>query len=321
MTNRLHITNGSSTVSLLRAAGIDDPAFSWDDILHEGPVPNGLGLSRLSEVRAKYIASLGFDGNQEILAQFVERDLQLQRSLDYQEIILWFEHDLYDQLQLIQLLDWFNRHALKTSEIYLINPNRHLGYHSPEEVPGLFSTRKIVSNNQYKTAQQAWLAFTADTPERFNQLLNSDLSVLPYLSDALLRMAREYPSVDSGLPLTEKMILDCLSRDPVHPGQLFRKYSEKERDQFLGDMTFFAKIEQMAEGSKPLLIIDPSQKIEPPIASEVRIIATDYAQLVLKSKGNWFDDNQMCKWIGGCQVTPQNRLRWDSARQQIIYHK
>ena len=60
---------------------------------------------------------------------FVERDEAIARSHNHEEVVLWFEHDLYDQLQLIQILDWFSHQDLGHTRLSLIpacgvvNPN------------------------------------------------------------------------------------------------------------------------------------------------------------------------------------------------------
>ena len=35
---------------------------------------------------------------------FEKRDAQIRKASDFQEIVFWFEHDLFDQLQLLQIL-------------------------------------------------------------------------------------------------------------------------------------------------------------------------------------------------------------------------
>lgn len=35
-------------------------------------------------------------------------------------MILWFERDLYDQLQLLQLLDWFSSQRRRTDSLLLV---------------------------------------------------------------------------------------------------------------------------------------------------------------------------------------------------------
>src|SRR5215467_5131008 len=98
----LHITNGDSATIGLRRSGIPGVFLAWRDVLHEGPVPAGLSLSQLSETRARFLAERGWATYEDALEEFRSRDLILERFREEREVVLWFEHDLYDQLQLLR---------------------------------------------------------------------------------------------------------------------------------------------------------------------------------------------------------------------------
>ena len=107
----LHVTNGDSAAELIRRSGIAGDVLSWRDVLHEGPVPADLELTALGRVRAEFLAAQGWGRVDEIRAAFIERDETIAAVGERDEIVLWFEHDLYDQLQLIQILDAVSRRA------------------------------------------------------------------------------------------------------------------------------------------------------------------------------------------------------------------
>ena len=123
----LHITNGDSARGDDRAlrGSCTGPAVGRD-ILHDGPVPAGLSLDALSAVRARFLASsFGLAGD--ILAQFRARDAQLRATLQSgAACVLWFEHDLYDQLQLVQVLAWLAaEHILRRTSPGRVGPAPH----------------------------------------------------------------------------------------------------------------------------------------------------------------------------------------------------
>ena len=96
----LHVTNGDLTASLLRRTGVMGTIIAWRDILHDGPVPPRLALEAMSDARARYLASIGAGNLPDLLRDFGARDAALRSA---RQAVLWFEHDLYDQLQLLQL--------------------------------------------------------------------------------------------------------------------------------------------------------------------------------------------------------------------------
>jgi len=75
--------------------------------LHEGPAPVTHSLAELTDIRANYLARDGGDLDQ-TRTILQARDRGLARSTSFDRIVLWFEHDLYGQLQLLQVLDWFS---------------------------------------------------------------------------------------------------------------------------------------------------------------------------------------------------------------------
>src|SRR5215471_16950609 len=103
----LHITSGDAAAHVLRRAGIGEPILAWRDVLHEGPVPAGLTLRELSKVRVQFIAECGWGRVEEIARQFEARDETLEKTGSETPAVLWFESDLYDQLQLCQIFAWY----------------------------------------------------------------------------------------------------------------------------------------------------------------------------------------------------------------------
>ena len=75
----------------------------------------------------------------------------------YDELVLWYEHDLFDQLNLIQLLTWIHERRPTTKPVSLVCigafPGRTgfkgLGELTPAEVASLFTTPRVVADAQY----------------------------------------------------------------------------------------------------------------------------------------------------------------------------
>ena len=112
----LHVTNGDSAGNTLRQTALGGAVLPWQDVLHEGPVPAG-PRRELLQARAAFLSACGWGSRRSILASLEDRDRQLVQALkDGQQVVLWFEHDLYDQLQLVDALA-------------LAAPRRHPGTH------------------------------------------------------------------------------------------------------------------------------------------------------------------------------------------------
>ena len=99
-------------------------------MLHDGPARAGLSLEELSRERAAFIAEAGWGSSVQIESAFAARDAAFRQAAKHDEIVLWFEHDLYDQLQLIQVLDGLAE--LRGPPISLVCEAEYLGTMAPE---------------------------------------------------------------------------------------------------------------------------------------------------------------------------------------------
>ena len=96
----LHVTNGDSVIESFKAGQVPGVYLAWNDPLHDGPVPETSSLEELSDVRARALSDFGWGSYSQIRQQFSKRDRTLAGFREHDETVLWFEHDLYDQLQL-----------------------------------------------------------------------------------------------------------------------------------------------------------------------------------------------------------------------------
>ena len=156
MTQILNITNGDSAAGLMREGGVEGDILPWRDVLHDGPVPGGLSLSELSDVRAQFIASRGWGDRQSVRRAFADRDRTLRKSGEYSLLRLWFEHDLYDQLQLLQLLHWLFEHPLPSTRLELICTEQYLGEQTPESIAKMVDQAEEITPQQLALGSAAW---------------------------------------------------------------------------------------------------------------------------------------------------------------------
>lgn len=226
----LHVTNGDCAVGVLKRA-VEGEFLPWRDVLHEGPVHAGLPLDRLSVRRAAFIASAGWGPLSAIEKQFAERDATLRDAARHEEVVLWFEHDLYDQLQLIQLLDWFALHPHR--KLSLVCEAEYLGTITPARAADLFRQRRRVSAAQLEAGSAAWVAFGSANPLKISDAFVQEL---PFLGAALRRLLEEYPWTSDGLSRLERQALQALREGPLPFEELFsRAHHQREEPVFLGD--------------------------------------------------------------------------------------
>ncbi|MFT5445773.1 MAG: hypothetical protein ACI9DC_000934 [Gammaproteobacteria bacterium] len=214
----LHITNGESAVSLMRETGWSGGFLAWDDVLHVGPVPAGLSLDELLQVRAGYISGLGWGEYVAIAERFAARDTVLKSSAHFDKVVLWFESDRYDQLHILQIFDWFSEQKTHAPLVSMICTSRYLSECTPESFSALSRFEQPVSAGQLSLARRAWAAFRSTTPQPWFDLLSIDTGALPFLKDAIVRMLEEYPSVVNGLNRSAQLALAIVAAGESRAG-------------------------------------------------------------------------------------------------------
>jgi hypothetical protein len=319
MAKRLIVTNGDNTTAGMLSAGFDAELLPWRDMLHDGPVPSDLPLEKLSILRAAFLADEFNGPADKIAGDFIARDAKMRSHAGYDRIELWFEHDLYDQLQLLQLLDFFAQEG-RSDGLLLVQASDYLGQQSPDALKALQPAARPVTKEQFALARQAWAAFTAATPEAIPPLAFGNDRALPYVASALRRLLQELPAVGSGLGLTEERCLGALVRGPRGVGALFGITQEQEEGRFLADLPFFQRLDGLCFGAVPLLEGLPMRSrdvMQSPDENGYRAFAT--AQLMLTEAGRAALDgrldhaqaNGVARWFGGTYLKPDRLWRRD----------
>lgn len=310
----LHITSGESV--RIHETGLPGKVIYWLDILHEGPVPAGLSLPEMTQVRSGFLRTAGYapeDGPNAL----VERDQALEQYLHHDETILWFEHDLYDQLQLIQILDWFLIHERAGRRLSLICVGKFpgigrfkgLGPLTSEQLFSLFNQRQDLILRDYKYASAAWAAFCSPDPSDIEEVLSVHTEALPYLKGALQRHLEQFPSVQTGLSRTERQILEAVAAGNHLREEAFLADQDREERIFLGDTVFETYARRMCNCHEPLLSWFRD-----------RLEITPAGERVLRGQEDAIALNGFDRWLGGVhlQAQPDVEWRWDEKQKKLV---
>ncbi len=215
----------------------------------------GLSSNQLRIERARYLSSRGFGEYDRILAEMSDRDDMFVRGLtEFDEVVLWFEHDLYDQLQLIQALDRIASRIPVRANVYLVCRSQFIGESSVDALHASFEGRVHIGTTHLREAAQAWAAFRDVRPVRMNDIATAGSSkALPFLADALHRLLEELPHPQTGLSRSERQILESLRVRPATPPVLFRMCQDQEEAKFMGDTSFWRVLMPLLESKHSLI--------------------------------------------------------------------
>lgn len=319
----LHITDGESVAGTLRQSAIPGEVSTYGDMMYEGPAPAGLGAEKWRETRARFMAEADY-ANLEETREYLKRCEDTLASFSrHEEVVIWLDHRLSDQLILIKVLDWFSRRDLSGVKLSLICSDRFpgidhfigLGSLTARQLESLVDLRLPINAAQYRTAQAAWYAFTSPDPTEIERFIATDTSALPFVATALKRHLEQFPSVDNGLSRTERQALTVLNERGLLSGpRLFVAVQRLEEAVFMGDSSLYGIIDDLSNARHPL--VDTTEEAQEALGD---VTITDVGRKVLKGEADHIVLNGIDRWLGGVHLKGDTAAwRWDRASERIV---
>jgi hypothetical protein len=230
-------------------------------------------------------------------------------------------------LILIKLLDWFSRSRREDRRLSLICVGQYpgnvnfvaLGHLTSEQLSSLLDTRLAVSDAQFRLGILAWDAFTAPDPTAIEHVLKEDTSGRPFLASALRRHLEQFPSVDNGLSRTEQQCLSVLHQRGALPAiELFLAVQEMENPLFMGDLSFFGVLREIASVRHPLIEIEKGGPGDSnPARSSIKI--TETGLRVIENQLDHIRLNGIDRWVGGVHLIGASaNWRWDGYHRRLV---
>jgi hypothetical protein len=317
----LHIRCGSDIRDTLRSAGFGGDFLEYSDPVHDGPLPE---IPDLIAARARILTagpgqSMGFT-EAECLAGLRQAEQRLSAAHQYKRVVLWFEHDSYDQLILARCLSRLAEGPLPEC-LELICIDRHpdiprfngLGQLGPAALAGLWPARKAVTPEQIALGQAIWAALRKPDPTGLQTIAETATPALPIAAPALWRHLRELPAAADGLSLTQYLVLDILAEAPMRIGQIFATMvNGREPLVFMGDIGLLGTVEAMAHTDPPVLTIEPGEKPFPRVAT-----ISETGRQVLAGRIDYLSLRPPDRWVGG--VVTDGQWRWDETAGRIAH--
>jgi hypothetical protein len=294
----LHVTNGDVLAEGIRER-LSVPRHTilpWQDTLHEGPVPAGLDDAELRHVRADFIGASGWGDADAVRIDFAARDAALAEAVDLAtRVTLWFEDDLYDQLQVLQVLDRLQEHNGPIALVRVPHPHVDLAF--------LYGAAQVLDERAVALGTRAWAAFRAPDPVALHELILAGTPPLPALAPALRRLLEELPATTDGLARTERQALQAIDGGAVTEAEIFVAAMAHDEPRFMGDTAFWAWLAGLTQGAEPLVARDG---VNHTLTDGGRRCLAGQADRVALAGG-------IDRWLGGIHLSGASPAwRWDA---------
>ncbi len=323
----LHVHNGDSSAETAKNTNLPGEHLAWREALVCGPAPGHLPEQDFLKVRAAHLAESYGVKQEKCEAELRAQYQALRKFSDHEEVVLWFEHDLFCQVQLIYLLDWFAQRELNQTRLSLICIGNFpgcemfhgLGQLNEQQLSSLFPERKEVTAAQLQLASDAWRAYSAPDALGLIGLLKTDMSALPFLETAFRKHLQRFPSTRNGLGRVENAGLELIAAGYHQFKSLFPAFTRNEREYGFGDAQLYLELKRLAKAPTPLLTNGGNETLDPARILLSSFELTQHGTAALAGEEDFVVQNGIDEWIGGIHLKGSEAAwRWDNDTQQLL---
>ncbi|MDW5288680.1 DUF1835 domain-containing protein [Formosa sp. PL04] len=219
-TKILHITNGSALTNYLDELQIPGDILTWHEMLCEGPTIEHINSNAFLDIRKKFLLDFYQIEVDEVK---VEKDIGvLNHSENYNEIVLWFEYDLFCHINLIGVLNLLIQKKIKlplflvcSGRIHGVNELKGLAELSSSQLTSHYKNRVRLTADDIDLARTVWQLYNGKDHNLLKPYIVKHSSFV-YLSNCLKAHLQRFPNSESGLSELESNILKIINCREVH---------------------------------------------------------------------------------------------------------
>ncbi|HSR59925.1 MAG TPA: DUF1835 domain-containing protein [Robiginitalea sp.] len=220
MSSQLHITNGDAFTQRLQQLKYKGDIITWREMLCEGKTETNVGSESFWKTRFEFLHK-----NYNVSKSwFIEKTLKEYRSLcnhkQQDEIVLWFEYDLFCQINMLAVISWLKTHR-RHAEITLACSGdqsgdgqfKSLGELTDEQLHDLYQKRLHLTQDDIEYADYVWQLYCSDNPIRLENLTDFRSYQLRYLEPSIQAHLKRFPTIKNGLNAVENRVLQIAAEE------------------------------------------------------------------------------------------------------------
>ncbi|HUH28059.1 DUF1835 domain-containing protein [Gelidibacter sp.] len=212
----LHITNGINLTDYLNELKIEGDFLTWQEMLCEGPTSEEIETEEFFNLRKEFL--LDFYDIEIVEAELLSELDVLNHTDQFEEIVLWFEYDLFCHINLMAIINLLKQKKIEVP-LYLVCSGRVKGEKdlkaladlNPDQLRNEYENKIKLSEEDVELMSSLWRIYCGKDHNLFKPFIVQKSS-FPYLSNCLKAHLERFPDSKTGLSTLEthtlNMILD-----------------------------------------------------------------------------------------------------------------
>jgi len=255
MSKKLHILNGDSTLPILEKSGIKGDVVVWRELLCEGPLHKEVGSDDFWINRYAYFQDEIGVSRIEYYDKTIKEIVKLEDVSGYNEVVLWFEFDLFCQVNLLALCSYLLDNYVKKTNYYLICTGKvegekrlqSLSDFSPSDFKTLFENKITLSKASLEFAKESWNIYVENDSNKLKRFDFNQNSKFQYLQLAMNQHFNRLPT-ENGLNQIENKIIEIINSNLFSENEIVRKlliWQQNETAYGFGDLQYFQYLKKL----------------------------------------------------------------------------
>jgi len=308
-TSILHISNGDSTTNYLRKLNFQGDFITWREMLCEGKTSSDVGSEHFWKSRFDFLKQ----SYKVTKKQFIDLTLKEYRNLcnhkSQEEIVLWFEYDLFCQINMIAVISWLKRYR-KGRKISLVcsgevkGSNKLLGLAelTEKQLKEQYQNKTELTIDDIEYADYVWQLYCSDNPIKLQNVYQyQQNTTFKYLIDSLLVHLQRFPSIGNGLNNVENSILDITANSTLNSqDELIRELLQQENQYGFGDLQYKKQINDLKDyfsSFSPVKLNKTGIKVQQQLLNTYANMKNDFSFLGGAKKYNFLYDDTTQKLL------------------------
>ena len=249
MDNIIHILNGDSTLPILEKSGIEGAIVVWREMLCEGPLSNDFASDEFWQKRYTYFETEIGVKRLDYFDKTIKEILKLEDLSNYNEVVLWFEFDLFCQVNLLAACTYLLDNYVKKANYYLVCTGKEKGKeglqslsnYSSEDFKKLYANKSPLSKANLMFAKECWNVYAENDFDKLKAYNFNQSSKFEYLELAMNQHLKRFPSTN-GLNQIENKILKIINSSALTENEIIRTlliWQSAETIYGFGDLQYF----------------------------------------------------------------------------------
>lgn len=251
MSKPLHITNGDFLTEILKSFSFEGEMITWREVLCEGKTTPDVGSEAFWKTRFDYFKTHYKTTKQSFIEKTLKEYRKLCNEKQQEEIVLWFDNDLFCQINMIAVISWIKKYRRGT-QVSLVSPKKQYQFFhemAEEQVKKLYEKRIQLTEDDIASADYVWQLYCSESPIRLENFSAFNSSQFNFLQEAIQTHLSRFPSLHNGLNSVENFVLNEASKRKLKSKEELIVMSLKNQKSFgYGDLQF----ENVISTIKPL---------------------------------------------------------------------